>query len=85
VDHISDATCPKDGTNLTYENFGAAFVGEYCHGCHASGAENRLGAPIGVVFDTPSDIRERADRIYGRSALGNTSMPPGPDDPSLDE
>ena len=42
------ATCPPDGTTLTYDSFGAPFMATYCTRCHATtlrGAD-RQGAPL---------------------------------------
>lgn len=80
-----DASCPPGGTTHTYENFGRQFMDHWCQSCHSSLAEDRKGAPGIYQFDDVDDIRRYADRIYERSAAGNTSMPPGPDDPSADE
>lgn len=85
VDKLEDAECPQEGTVLTYESFGEAFMSEYCQDCHASDADNRQGAPREMVFDTRDDVLEHRERIYERAALGNTSMPPGPDDPGAEE
>lgn len=49
--------CPT-GTHLTYENFGEAFMLNYCTGCHSQNlaAEQRAGAPVRVNLDTIADI-----------------------------
>jgi uncharacterized membrane protein len=82
---LDEAACPPEGTSLTYENFGAEFLRNHCQGCHASGVKDRRGAPREYAFDTRDDAEAWADRIYVRSAGDNTSMPPGPDDPSEEE
>ncbi len=79
------ASCPPDGTELSYENFGETFLNRHCQSCHASDAKERDGAPGAYVFDTRDDVVDFIDRIYERSAGDNTSMPPGPDDPSEEE
>jgi hypothetical protein len=79
---LEDEPCPPGGTALTYDNFGAAFFGQWCEGCHAADAVHRHGAPHAYTFDTVEEIREHAARIFERAAASNTSMPPGPDDPS---
>jgi uncharacterized membrane protein len=84
-DSYEDAVCPDEGTDLTYENFGEAFVSRHCQYCHGSFIEDRQGAPPAYVFDTLEDVRDWAPRIYDRSAGDNTSMPPGPDDPSAED
>jgi mono/diheme cytochrome c family protein len=82
---LDDHPCPPDGTELTYEGFGEPFLAGWCQGCHAAAAPDRRGAPAHVTFDDPAEVRARAARIYVRAAAGNTSMPPGPDDPPADE
>lgn len=79
---LEDASCPPEGTSLTYEDFGQAFIGTWCQPCHASQVIDRQGAPPAYVFDTHEQVQRWADRIYARSAGVNDSMPPGPDDPS---
>jgi len=80
-----NATCPPEGTNLTYETFGAQFLAKRCQTCHARNVANRHGAPDKYAFDGPADVHQWIDRIYDRSAGDNTSMPPGPVDPPLAE
>jgi uncharacterized membrane protein len=82
---IEDYPCPTGGTTLTYANFGAGFMNVYCQSCHGSNATNRRGAPGEFIFDTPEQVLRHKDRIFVRSAAENDSMPPGPDDPSLEE
>jgi len=77
---IDDQTCPE-GSELTYDNFGGPYLDSYCQRCHASAAADRNGAPSSITFDTVNDVRSHMDRIFARAAGGNTSMPPGPDDP----
>ena len=69
--------CPGDSA-LSSENFGAPFLLTHCTGCHHSslGADERAGAPLGVDFDSLSDVRTRADRIWARAADHNADMPP---------
>ncbi len=82
---IEDHPCPPGGTDLTYKNFGGSFINAYCQSCHGSTSEDRAGAPGEFIFDTPEQVARHKDRIFARSAAGNDSMPPGPDDPSLEE
>lgn len=82
---IDDYACPTGGTTLTYENFGADFMDRYCQSCHGSNATDRAGAPGEYIFDTPDQVKRHAARIFARSAEENDSMPPGPDDPALEE
>lgn len=79
------ATCPDEGTDLTYETFGRGYIGAYCQSCHASNVRDRKGAPTGISFDTHEDVMAWIDRIYDRSTGDNVSMPPGPDDPPQTE
>jgi mono/diheme cytochrome c family protein len=77
ADEISEATCPPGGTSLTYQNFGKPFFDGYCVRCH--GGANAYSSRS---FTTVESIRSQSDRIYANAAAGNTSMPPGPDDPT---
>jgi len=77
--------CPPQGTALRYENFGAPFMNSYCQSCHSADSADRKGAPGEFIFDTPEQIQRHRARIFVRSAAGNDSMPPGPDDPSAEE
>lgn len=80
ADRIDDYACPSGGTTLTYDNFGKSFFERYCVGCH--------GGPNGYSsrsFTTVESIRQQRDRIFANAAAGNTSMPPGPDDPPPSE
>lgn len=69
--------CPE-GSFLTFENFGAIHMLNYCTGCHASGlpADQRQGAPIGIDFDGLDDVRRHAERIWARAGDANGTMPP---------
>lgn len=82
---LEEANCPPGGTDLTYESFGQSFLDDHCQRCHASASGDRNGAPSAYAFDTRDDVIEWADRIYARSAASNTSMPPGPDGPAIEE
>lgn len=82
---IDEASCPKGGTTLTYENFGQGFFTSRCNYCHSAELSKRKGAPENYVFDTLAEIKEHKDRIFARAAGTNDSMPPGPDDPPLAE
>jgi len=81
---IEDYPCPQDGTQLTYESFGRAFMAEHCDECHSAGEGLRKGAPASFRFDTLAGVRARVDRIFVRAAASNTTMPPGADGPSAD-
>ena len=76
ADTMDQHPCPPGGTTLTYDTFGKGFVDAYCVRCH--------GGPNGYssrAFTTVESIRASRERIYANAAAGNTSMPPGPDDP----
>jgi hypothetical protein len=51
---------------------------KWCTGCHSSWLPDgeRAGAPIGVDFNSLNGIETPLQRIYARSADGNTTMPP---------
>jgi uncharacterized membrane protein len=82
---MEEWACPPEGTALTYENFGAAFMNAHCQSCHGSTAVDRAGAPGEFIFDTRTQIERHRARIFARSAGDNDSMPPGPDDPPLED
>jgi hypothetical protein len=82
---IEDYPCPPGGTQLAYESFGAAWLDANCNRCHSADPGHRHGAPESYRFDTLDDVRAHAARIFVRAAATNTSMPPGPDDPSPEE
>lgn len=77
---FEDASCPPRGTTLTYEEFGAPFLGAYCQTAACHGA-----APNGITFATHDDVLRWGPRIYENAAGRNTYMPPGPDGPPLEE
>jgi uncharacterized membrane protein len=82
---IDEATCPPEGTKLTYASVGQPFFARYCNFCHSAENSGRQGAPDNYVFDTRTQILKHKDRIFARSAGDNDSMPPGPDDPPIEE
>jgi hypothetical protein len=85
------STCPP-GSTLRYAgggnggrepaDFGRAFFGRYCTGCHGSAVIGaaRSGAPPGVNWDTPESIRAQRhwiDAFAGRGpGASNEDMPP---------
>ncbi len=85
------ATCPT-GSTLTYANFGAKFMTDYCTRCHSStlSGDARMGAPLYHDFDTQLGIQQVADHVDQTAGSGpnatNESMPydDGPA-PTLDE
>jgi len=82
---IDQYACPASGTQLTYDNFGAQFFADHCNSCHSAQAGDRHGAPDAYRFDTLDEVHQRAARIFVNSAGPNTTMPPGPYDPPVDQ
>lgn len=76
--------CPK-GTHLNYENFGEAFLLNYCTSCHSKHlpAARRAGAPLAANFDTASDASVWRAVIL-KKAVTEMSMPPSANMPPLD-
>ena len=82
---IEEYPCPPQGTQLTYESFGARWLETNCNRCHSASEGHRSGAPVSYRFDTFDEVRMHKARIFVRAAASNTTMPPGPDDPNPDE
>lgn len=75
--------CPK-GTLVSYENFGAGFLSQYCQACHSrkKPEKDRAGAPGDVNFDIASDAQFFRVNILARTKLGSAKpMPPNRDIP----
>ena len=76
--------CPP-GSPYTYENFAAAWIGEQCVGCHSDDRPegDRQNAPIDVNFNTYTEVRGWAVRMYYRAADDNFENPavPAPSGP----
>ena len=74
---LMERGCP-DHSILTYENFGQAFMLDWCTSCHSSElpAGERAGAPMGMDLDSLDGVRRLADRIWARSGDDNQTMPP---------
>ncbi len=77
----TEAPCPPTST-ITYENFGKAFMEDFCTSCHSStktGAD-RNGATLDHDFDTLVGIRAVANHIDQAAGIGpasaNRNMPP---------
>lgn len=77
--------CQNPNTTVTYQNFVKGFLDKWCNYCHSVTSENRRGAPVAYVFDTYASVVALKKRIFLRSAANNITMPPGPDDPPLEE
>ena len=80
ADEMADHPCPPEGTELTYDDFAKPFFDRWCNRCH--GGTNSYSSRS---FTTIETIRAQRERIFANAAAGNTSMPPGPDDPSDEE
>ncbi|MEM7152499.1 MAG: hypothetical protein AAF799_06620 [Myxococcota bacterium] len=78
----------EDTELVTYENFGDAFIRNWCRGCHSSEltGDARSGAPEGIDFDDRDDVEALADRIEARASGDSPTMPPagGPSPEELD-
>ena len=63
---------------LSYDNFGAPFVINWCRGCHSSAvpAGMRQKAPIDANFDDLDDIITWGERIKMRATGTAPNMPP---------
>ena len=64
------ASCPDDGTNLTYANFGQAFMSSYCVSCHG-----RTRVEHGVDLSTLARVKMWSAAVLHEAGTG-TSMPP---------
>ncbi|MDP8255638.1 MAG: cytochrome c [Candidatus Alcyoniella australis] len=80
-DSARAADCPT-----TYENFGKAFMEQYCTRCHASDKSGfgRKGAPAGYDFDLVEKIAEDKGDIL-EWVIDKKSMPPRGDKPGADQ
>lgn len=80
---------PSDGTSTgphpdqetvapSWENFGDAFLRNWCKGCHSPHLEGkaRFGAPAGVDLVTIEDLRQWQARVKARATGDAPSMPP---------
>ncbi len=77
----TETPCPPTST-ITYENFGRAFMEDFCVNCHSSTkvGEERMGATKDHDFDTLLGIRQVANHIDQTAGIGpasaNRNMPP---------
>lgn len=63
---------------LSYDNFGKGFLERNCTGCHSiylTDPETRNYAPVGVDFNTYSDVLHWGERIQVRTYV-DMDMPP---------
>ncbi len=87
----TETVCPPEGTQLTYDNFGEAFMEDYCLRCHSIDVEgaDRQGAPSDHNFDTRLEVLALKEHIDWMTGAGpgavNEQMPPSGNAPSLEE
>jgi hypothetical protein len=85
------ATCPPEGTTLTFADFAEPFFESYCQRCHSSNVvgDDRQGAPSDHNFDTIVEAKSLKDHIDWTTGAGpdatNEIMPPGGPTPTLEE
>ena len=79
----TDAQCAS--SQLTYDNFGAPFVTNWCRSCHSASLipSMRQDAPTDVNFDTLDEVRTWSRRIS--LTAGTTSDMPPAGGPTADE
>jgi hypothetical protein len=77
------AECPSpDPMTLTWDNFGQAFMTQFCTDCHSSALPHaqRNGAPLFHDYDMLATVLEIPDHIDSWAGAGpaadNTIMPP---------
>jgi uncharacterized membrane protein len=72
-----DPSCQT--SRLTYENFGAVFLENWCNGCHSDGLPYgmRQTAPLDVNFDTLDEVRAQSFAIVRTTAIARTMPPEG--------
>ena len=63
---------------LDWDNFGEGFFSLRCTSCHSSENSDvqRSGAPIGLDFDTYSEVVREVSRIEMETTGPNAAMPP---------
>jgi hypothetical protein len=68
----------SQGTYLTYDNFGAAFLDSYCVSCHHSSLteEERLGAPAEMNFESSELAQLWRASILAKAGGEGATMPP---------
>jgi len=71
---------------LTYDNFGAPFMLDWCRGCHSSTLSDgmRQMAPLDVNFDDLDLVRAHASKIALHATGDRPTMPPA-SGPSAEE
>lgn len=61
---------------VNWDNFGDAFMGESCRGCHSATSPSRVGAPEGMDFDTVDQVWAWKAAILGTAGTDAPTMPP---------
>lgn len=74
---FAERPCPEESV-LDYENFGEAFLLDWCVGCHSSYLPpgERGMAPEIVNLDRHDAIQLNTELIWLRAGDGNATMPP---------
>lgn len=69
---------PNPATPPTWENFGDAFLRNWCKGCHSPHlqGEARFGAPEGVDLFSLEELRQWEARVRARATGKAPTMPP---------
>ncbi len=65
-----------DAPAVTWVSFGDGFFSTYCRSCHSAETQDRFGAPEGIDFDTPDQVRTFTESIR-RVTLTDGTMPVG--------
>jgi uncharacterized membrane protein len=78
---IGESFCIHDPP-LSYANFGKSFIDLHCVGCHSADVpeSHRVGAPLGVDFNTYDHVMDWSERIEARATRAFSdiiTMPPG--------
>ena len=73
---VDPSTC--DTSYLSYDNFGAPFVINWCRGCHSEAVPlaMRQKAPADANFDTLPEVQMWGDRIASKATGTAPTMPP---------
>jgi hypothetical protein len=66
-----------DAPTVTWDSWAGGFFRTYCTACHAeTNTESRLGAPVGVDFDSETNASLWAERVRVR-VIDDGDMPVG--------
>jgi uncharacterized membrane protein len=77
ADSAAAITCDRQPP-LNYGNFGKGYLELHCTSCHsaANSETQRSGAPVGVDFDSYSDVVQHVALIDRESVGADPPMPP---------